>query len=471
MIDPFAPLLSTSDELREDATKKCVTLFELNNMVRFHLQHSMPDCYWLKAEISELRVASNGHCYMELVQKDSLSNSIVARAKANIWRQNYNLLSEAFSRITGQMLTSGIKVLVCVTISFHELYGYSLNVIDIDPTYTLGDLEQQKKEIIKQLQDDGVIDLNKELPLPRIIEHIAVISSPTAAGYGDFCNQLQQSGYRFHVKLFAATMQGEQVESSIIEALNHIINDRTQWDVVVIIRGGGASTDLNGFNTYLLGANVAQYPLPILSGIGHERDDTIVDMVAHTRLKTPTAVAAFIIDSRSNEVNILQSLQQRLENAVTLRLQNDKAQIEAISQRLSFATKEQFNSQQQMFQQLSHRFERVASVYVSRQKESVIKLSSKLEIYINNRLITAHNSVNHYPKRLQLAAENLFFKHRKQHELLSKSIAFASPKRILSMGYSITLHNGKVVKDATQLQKGDTLTTQLLNGEIESTVN
>lgn len=439
-------------------------------MVHFYLQKSMPDCYWLKVEISELRVASNGHCYMELVQKDEASGTIVAKAKANIWRQNYNILSDSFARSTGQLLSSGIKVLVCVTVNFHELYGYSLNVIDIDPSYTVGDLAQQKKEIIKQLDDDGVINLNKELPLPRIIERIAVISSATAAGYGDFCKQLEQSGYHFKVKLFAAIMQGEHVEDSVIDALNAIMNDKEVWDVVVIIRGGGAVTDLNGFNTYLLGANIAQYPLPVLTGIGHERDDTIADMVAHTRLKTPTAVAAFLIDSRNNETAVLQNLQQRLLKALSLRFQNEMQHFDALQKELVYATNMQINKHKEAFQSLSHRFEMGASRYVNHQNERVMRLSSKLEIYANNTLAAEHNKVDAYMPRMQHAIEYFFFKTHKQHKMLEKSIALADPKRILSMGYSITLHNGKVVKDAAMLKQGDVLTTSFLNGAVESTV-
>lgn len=439
-------------------------------MVHFYLQKSMPDCYWLKVEISELRVASNGHCYMELVQKDEASGTIVAKAKANIWRQNYNILSDSFARSTGQLLSSGIKVLVCVTVNFHELYGYSLNVIDIDPSYTVGDLAQQKKEIIKQLEDDGVINLNKELPLPRIIERIAVISSATAAGYGDFCKQLEQSGYHFKVKLFAAIMQGEHVEDSVIDALNAIMNDKEVWDVVVIIRGGGAVTDLNGFNTYLLGANIAQYPLPVLTGIGHERDDTIADMVAHTRLKTPTAVAAFLIDSRNNETAVLQNLQQRLLKALSLRFQNEMQHFDALQKELVYATNMQINKHKEAFQSLSHRFEMGASRYVNHQNERVMRLSSKLEIYANSTLAAEHNKVDAYMPRMQHAIEYFFFKTHKQHEMLEKSIALADPKRILSMGYSITLHNGKVVKDAAMLKQGDVLTTSFLNGAVESTV-
>ena len=272
MIDPFAPTYEAVPEAATQAQPAALSLFELNARVRAMLHHTLPDCYWVAAEISDLRVASNGHCYMELVQKDTFSGSLVAKARAMIWRQNYVMVRSHFEHATQQRLVAGIKVLVYVSVEFHELYGYSLNIVDIDPTYTLGDLAQRRQEIIRQLQDDGVMDLNKELPLPRVLRRIAVISSATAAGYGDFCNQLQQSGYDFTLKLFPAVMQGDKVERSVIDALNAIAAECDDWDVVVIIRGGGATTDLNGFESYLLATNVAQFPLPILTGIGHERD-------------------------------------------------------------------------------------------------------------------------------------------------------------------------------------------------------
>ena len=223
--DPF--ISSPSQHPDEVERPAAVSLFELNSMVRATLNHTLKECYWIVAEISELRVASNGHCYMELVQKDEYSGSLIAKARANIWRQNYLMLSNLFQRVTGQRLDAGLKVMLGVTVTFHELFGYSLNVIDIEPSYTLGDLARQRQEILRQLEEDGVLELNKELPLPRVIRNVAVVSSATAAGYGDFCNQLQQSGFRFNVKLFPAIMQGERVEKSVISALDQVLTDDT----------------------------------------------------------------------------------------------------------------------------------------------------------------------------------------------------------------------------------------------------
>ena len=273
-----------------------LSLYELNNVVRSTLELTLEDSYWVVAELSEVRVAGNGHCYVEFVQKEEKGGMLLAKARGNIWRNTYNLLAPYFEQETGQRLAVGLTVLVNVSVSFHELYGYSLTVLDIDPTYTLGAVAQRRKEILALLEEDGVLTLNKELTLPRPLLRIAIVSSASAAGYGDFCDQIKQSGLPFQLQLFPATMQGEGVEASVIAALEMIATEEENWDAVVIIRGGGAVSDLAGFETYLLAAHVAQFPLPVLTGIGHERDDTVVDLVAHTRLKTPTAVAAFLVE-------------------------------------------------------------------------------------------------------------------------------------------------------------------------------
>lgn len=260
-------------------------------------------------ELSDVRSNTTGHCYLEFVQKDPRSNNLVAKARGMIWSNIYRLLKPYFEETTGQLFASGIKVLVKVTVQFHELYGYSLTVLDIDPAYTLGDMARRRREILMQLEEEGVLTLNKELEMPVLPQRIAVISSATAAGYGDFCHQLQHNsgGFFFYTELFPALMQGNQVEESVLAALDRI-NDRVnEFDVVVIIRGGGATSDLSGFDTYLLAAACAQFPLPVITGIGHERDDTVLDSVAHTRVKTPTAAAELLIHRTPNRQIIWKS--------------------------------------------------------------------------------------------------------------------------------------------------------------------
>ena len=278
------------------AGRGSLSLYELNLRVRSVLEDTLCEPVWIQAELSS--VSTRGpHCYVEFVQKAEGGNTFIAKAKGQIWANKWVLIRPYFEQTTGQPLSAGMQVMVQVEVTFHEVYGYSLNVLDINPTYTLGDIARRRQEILRQLEEEGVINLNKELELPVPVQRIAVISSESAAGWGDFQNQLLQNEYglAFTVQLFPAVMQGERVEPTIIEALNQIAAEMDRWDVVVIIRGGGATSDLTGFDTLALAENVAQFPLPVITGIGHERDDTVLDIVSHTRVKTPTAAAEFLI--------------------------------------------------------------------------------------------------------------------------------------------------------------------------------
>ena len=322
--------------------KTIFTLSELTGAVRDTLEATFPETYWVRAETSDVRVnAASGHCYLEFIEKNPKTNQLVAKARGSIWAKVFRMLKPYFEMETGQTFTSGLKVLVKVTIEFHELYGFSLNVVDIDPTYTIGDMARKRQEIIRQLQADGVFTLNKELTFPDFPTRIAVITSPTAAGYEDFLNQLlhNQAGYPFYPKLFPALMQGEKTEESVIAALERIDACREYFDVVVIIRGGGATSDLNSFDSYLLAAHCAQFPLPIITGIGHERDDTIVDLVAHTRLKTPTAVAAFLIHCLDQQAATLNDLEERFTQEVRGWLKEESYTLQQIGSRFPMLVK------------------------------------------------------------------------------------------------------------------------------------
>lgn len=406
-----------------------LSLYDLNALVRRCLEGCLPDEYWVQAELSEVRVhPATGHCYVEFVQKDPRGNNLVAKARGVIWSNVFRLLKPYFEESTGQTFTSGIKVLVQVTVSFHELYGYSLTVQDIDPTYTLGDMAQRRRQILKQLEEDGVLTLNKELPMPVLPQRIAVISSATAAGYGDFCHQLEHNprGYSFKTKLFAAAMQGDRVEESILAALDNINRQAGDFDVVVIIRGGGATSDLSCFDTYLLAAACAQFPLPVITGIGHERDDTVLDSVAHTRVKTPTAAAELLIGCMDEAADHLADLAARMHESVTARLKQERTRL----------------------YQLRHRIPAASVRRVS---------SAKLA------LLTAR-------KDLHRSVEAMLARRKHRLALLKQRLADASPDRLLARGYSITLKDGKAVKDASRLQAGDVLTIRVYQGEITSTV-
>lgn len=470
VLDPFAPpsRQGENESVRPDAA---MSLLELNLRVKVMLRHTLPGECWITAEISELRVASNGHCYLELVQKDDFGGSLVARAKANIWRSSYNAISGDFLQITGRRLEAGIKVMLLVEVTFHEVYGYALNVVGIEPNYTLGDLERRRREIIRQLEEDGVMELNKELPLPRVIRRVAVISAAGAAGYGDFCNQLAQSGYRFTTRLFEAAMQGERVESSVIAALDSIAAEAESWDVVVIIRGGGATTDLGGFDSYLLASNVAQFPLPVLTGIGHERDDTIIDLVAHTRLKTPTAVAAFLIDRQASEAAGVAALRLRLAAAVRERLAREQRRAENIRLRLTPAVRQSLSAQRLRLDALTHRYELCRERCLGVQRARIMRLSVRMEARVRLLLLRERQRIGQLPQQLRRVSGTLLLVERQRQESLAARLAMHDPARILALGYSMTLRDGRPVRDAAALSAGDVLVTRLAAGMVESVVS
>ena len=408
---------------------EALSLYDLNALVRRSLEQCLPDEYWVQAELSDVRTNSTGHCYLEFIQKDSRSNNLIAKARGTIWANVYRLLKPYFEESTGQAFVSGIKVLVQVTVSFHELYGYSLTVQDIDPTYTLGDMARRRREILKQLEEEGVLTLNKELEMPVLPQRIAVVSSPTAAGYGDFCHQLKNNsrGFFFHTELFPALMQGDRVEESVLSALDAILNRQEDFDAVVIIRGGGATSDLSGFDTYLLAAACAQFPLPIITGIGHERDDTVLDSVAHTRVKTPTAAAEYLINCMDLAADELEVLISQLHESVRSRLTEEHRKL------------------------ISYR-NRIPSAVVRRVSDAKLAL------------LTTR-------KDILLAVQTSLSRQRHRLELLQQRLADASPEKILARGYSITLKDGKVVKNAAMLNEEDEIITRFYRGEVASVIS
>lgn len=406
-----------------------LSLYDLNALVRRCLEQCLPDEYWVQAELSEVRThPATGHCYVEFVQKDPRGNNLVAKVRGVIWSNVFRLLRPYFEESTGQAFEAGIKVLVQVSVSFHELYGFNLTVHDIDPTYTLGDMVRRRREILKQLEDEGVLTLNKELFMPVLPRRVAVISSPTAAGYGDFRHQLEHNprGYAFQVTLFAAAMQGDRVEASILEALDAINSRVERFDVVVIIRGGGATSDLSCFDTYLLAAACAQFPLPIITGIGHERDDTVLDSVAHVRVKTPTAAAEYLIARMDEAADRLNDLVVRLHEGVTARLEQERRRLYQCRNRIP---------------------------------ASAVRRVSSAQL----ELLTAR-------KDLHRSVETLLARHRHRLELFRQRLADASPEKLLARGYSLTLKDGRAVKDASRLHEGDVLVTQVHKGTLTSIV-
>ena len=410
------------------------SLRQLNLLVREAIETELPDEYWVEAELSECR-ENSGHCYMELIEKDERTNTPIARASAKCWRQTWQMAKPYFERTTGQQLRAGMKVLLKVYAQFHEAYGFSWIVSDIDPTYTLGDMARKRQEIIRQLKEEGVFDLQRELRIPTFAKRIAVISAQNAAGYGDFCRQLEDNdyGFRFEVTLFPAIMQGEQVESSIIAALNAIYEATVPdgspsgpYDCVVIIRGGGATADLSGFDTLALAENVAQFPLPVITGIGHDRDESILDMVANTKVKTPTAAAALLIENLRQVLDRINSAQQHLTTAISTKLSTLNVQLSSL---------------QALIPTLALRT-------IGDQRHRIEMQENRLPVAIERRLTSQKHLL----------------------ESLSLKLQGFDPQLLLSRGYSITLHNGRAVRDPKQLKVGDEIETKVEHGTIQSVV-
>lgn len=394
----------------------------------------MPDEYWVEAELSECR-ESRGHCYMELIQKDDLSATPVAKAQAKCWANKWLTIRPYFERATGQQLHAGMKVLLQVYPQFHESYGFSWIVNDIDPTYTIGDMARKRQEIIQKLKAEGVFDLQKELRLPLFCQHIAVISSQTAAGYGDFCNQLADNpyGFKFETQLFPAIMQGEGVEQSIINALekiysltSHLSPLTSDYDAVVIIRGGGATSDMSGFDTLALAENVANFPIPIITGIGHDRDESILDMVSHMRVKTPTAAATLLIEHLKEVLDIIDNSQELITRYAQQKLSALNTQLSAFSESIP----------------------RLFSLVKTRQESKLDIFEQRMRTSIERRLTSEHHKL----------------------ELTSEKLKALDPTLLLARGYSITMLNGRAVKDASLLPPGTEIETRLAKGTVRSIV-
>lgn len=404
------------------------TLYSLNNMVRQAVSEGLPSRYWVTGELSEVREASNGHCYIELVQRDEVTQELVAKARGTIWSRIYSLLRPYFLEQTGEPFAAGLKVLLQVSVGFHELYGYTLDVCDIEPAYTVGDMARQRMLVIKRLTDEGVIDLNKELSFPLLPQRVAVISSATAAGYGDFCDQLASNryGFVFYPHLFQSPMQGSGVEQGVISALDRIAADIDMWDVVVIIRGGGATSELSCFDTYDLANNCAQFPLPIITGIGHQRDESVLDMVAHTRAKTPTAAAELLIHAMLEQETYMTNMMQGVVQGVQLRMDAEQQRLQGLLGRLPMAT----------------------ALYLQGEK---MRLQTSLQTVFSS-------------------AQMLIKEQQHRLDVCNAALEAASPERILSLGYSITRVNGRVVRSIDDVVPGDEVTTEVAGGEFTSTV-
>lgn len=449
-----------------------VSLFDLNQRIKEVIKGSLPDPYWVIAEISEIKVNSAGHCYLELVDKDPDSLHIKARARATIWSYTFRLLKPYFESATRKTLDAGMKVLVKCSVEFHELYGLSLNVQDIDPAYTVGELARKREEIIRRLEQEGVIQMNKELLLPLVPQKIAIISSATAAGFEDFIRQLESNDYRFkyYYKLFPAVMQGSEAEKSIIDALDRAYYYEHFFDVVVIIRGGGSQADLSCFDSYQLAYYITQFPLPVITGIGHEKDESVTDIVAHIQLKTPTAVADFIIQQSIDFLNHLIDLQNQTVKLTGAEVQKRNMHLDNISNMIALKTKNILLTRQHGFNKATEKFSLLANNYLKRKHEDLSNISIEILRAVRKMITNRTDGLEHQIQSIPVLLKNGVKFQQNKLSAFEKTTQFLDPGHVLKRGYSITSANGKVIKRSKDLHPGDLIKTTYFCGESISKV-
>lgn len=471
-----------------------LSLLELNQRIKGTLDDAFEKLVWVKAEISEITVNRTGHCYLELVDADAVSKEVLARARATIWSYSFRMLKPYFETTTGQEFTQGIKILISAKVEFHPVYGFSLNIRDIDPSYTMGDMARRRREIIMQLQEDGVFDMNRELELPMVPQNIAIISSPTAAGLQDFLNQLNNNSQniRFYTRLFPAIMQGTETASSVINALDEVFQYEHFFDVVCIIRGGGAQLDLASFDNYELAYHVAQFPIPVITGIGHDKDETVIDLVAHTKMKTPTAVAEFLVNGAESFAQMLKELESRFGDLIQERLAEQQIFLEQAVQKLKSGVR-------QLVTEEEHRF-KINSLQLKNSVPNFLKKQANLfrnyrqQLALDGRSLIRDEqhqltrkaaSLVHYSGHLlrknvtKLAESKHVLKIRmndgfrlqnNKMEAFEVKRRLVDPVRVLQRGYSLTMKEGKIVKSVDALQTGDELQTRLADGVITSKI-
>jgi len=403
-----------------------LSLFELNEKIKNALSKNLEPSYWVIAEIGELRINQKGHCYLELIEKKE--EQLKAKVKATIWAYTFRNLSTWFVSVTGQELSAGMKILANVQVNYHELYGFSLNIRDIDPRFTLGEKERKRQEVINQLIEDGVFSMNKSLPLPSVPQRVAVISSPTAAGYEDFSEQLinNQYGYQFHLKLFKAIMQGPEAVESLIQAMHRVNQQIDSFDLLVIIRGGGSRVDFDCYDHYEVVSHLAQFPIPVITGIGHDRDESIADMVAHTKLKTPTAVSEFLIFGLMDFESKMIGLQEQV-----IQLTNNRINLE---------------------------------------KEALNNITRDMNILSKQILSKNTNRLNQTSNKIETLPYQLVTQFYNQLALYDNSINLLDPVKTLKRGYTVTTYQGKLLKNLKDIKQGSKINTRSSNFELESIV-
>lgn len=452
--------------------QEAITLFQLNQRIKGVIDDALLSSIWVKAEIGELRVNRNGHCYLDLIEKDDQTDQLKARSRALIWARNFQMLKAYFESTTGQALTTGLKILVKVSVQFQEVFGLSLVVSDIDPSYTMGDLARKRREVLLRLEEEGVLEMNKELELPAVIQKIAIISSPTAAGYGDFINQLETNprGVKFYHHLFPAVMQGERAEASIAGAFDKVFEYSGFFDAVILIRGGGASIDLLCFDSYWVAYHIAQFPLPVITGIGHERDESVADLVANTALKTPTAVAAFLIEKAGNFLQMVDEKSIWIADLARERIQKEKQRTENLASAYVPMVQMDLQKRRTRLERQVGRLPVSVSRRLGDASNKLNRMADKSQSLSGQITKERRGNLDGYLQKISSLPFKRFVGENRKLKYLEQAAMLNDPVKLLKRGYSLTYLNGRLVKDVSMVSKGDHITTRISNGEITGLV-
>ena len=447
-----------------------ITLSQLQALIKQGIDQAHPLPYWVTAEISELKVNYSGHCYLELVEKGGANHVPRAKVSAVIWRSTFQMLDPYFREATGQPLSAGLNVLVKGVVSYHELYGLSLQIIDIDPNYTLGDMQRQRQETIARLQQEGIFDMNREMPLPQVMQRIAVVSSRNAAGYQDFMRELGASSYRFEVELFDSFMQGAGAEEAVIGALERVAERLDEFDVLVLIRGGGSQSDLGAFDSYRLCCHLAQFPLPVLTGIGHDKDQSVADLVAAVSLKTPTAVAVYLKETSENFEACIEGMFGEIAAAAWELLEAQKQRLQQGTYTLRMVSSELIHGLEMRLEQLQSALHLATGREVQRQLSRLESYRTRLQqasgYYFSARSVALDVS----SRRLSTVVRDYLQARNRELKWMGDLVSGQDPRRILQRGFAVVRRNGRAVTGAEELQRGDSLDIQLYDGRIEAEV-
>lgn len=449
-----------------------LTLTELQLIIKDSLYMALPDMYWVIAEISEIRENYNGHCYLELVEKHPDEISIRSRVKAVIWSSRYRFIKSFFENSTRESLREGIKILVRAKIDYHEIYGLSLVINDIDPAFTIGEMALKRQMILKKLEEEGVLTMNKELDFPLVPQRIAIISSSNAAGYDDFMKHLTGNsfGYVFYTALIETPMQGNETEAGVIRALEKIAGHLEKFDLAVIIRGGGSQTDLSWFDNYNIAYYITQFPLPVITGIGHEKDLSVADIVAYRSLKTPTAVADFLIECMNNaEISLIEMIKKIIEKS-RLILEESKIHIDSSRLKLIPVARMMISEFKEELSGILIDMIRTGKEYIMRAGLLPVNHKSRLISGARSNLSARVTLLTGKKQSLINHSKNCLNNMNNKIGRFNSSLKILDPENVLMRGYTITSLNGKIIKKSVLLKKDDMIDTRFSDGSVSSKV-